>query len=75
LGIIIKQKSRLAEIIDLATQVWAIAGVFLTFAENSLQFVFVSSGFGIESIAHILTVENFRYNSFGSAQSLQRYLA
>jgi hypothetical protein len=38
-------QTRLTEIIDLATQVWAIAGVFFTFAKNSLQFSFVSSGF------------------------------
>ncbi len=47
---------------------------FRAFAENSLQFAFGSSGFRLESIAHILTVERFRYNSFAAAQSLKRYL-
>ncbi len=49
-SMIIPPKSQLAEIIEFATQVWAI----------SRASALVSSGFCLESIAHMLTVENFR---------------
>jgi hypothetical protein len=49
----------------------SIAGVFRPFAKKSLQFVFVSSGFGLESIAHIELYWHILTVDFSSVQLIR----